>query len=59
MVSLLGELGAQPLPHLPSDNDHWEGMTLEAMAVAIRTFTWFRLNYAGQLLDPHLEIMLN
>lgn len=57
---LVGELGQSPLPHLPANgNDTWEDITLEAMAVAIRTFTWFRLNYAAQLLDRALLPVVN
>ncbi|MCP5095417.1 MAG: hypothetical protein GY943_07690 [Chloroflexi bacterium] len=54
---LLGELGDSPdditNANLPSNNGLWEDAVLEAMAVAIRSFTWFRLNYAGQFPDPY------
>lgn len=54
---LLGELGDSPdditNANLPSNNGLWEDAALEAMAVAIRSFTWFRLNYAGQFPDPY------
>jgi len=65
---LIGELGPNPAaseapgqanPHLPDNNNAWEDTTLKAMAVAIRSFAWYRYNYAGQylhettLVTPH------
>ncbi len=62
---LIDEMGPNPAAGnvtLPSDGDVWEDAALEAMSVAIRSFTWFRLNYAGQYApyggDPH-EITLD
>ena len=54
---LLGELGDSPdnitNANLPSINGLWADAALEALAVAVRSFTWFRLNYAGQFPDPY------
>lgn len=58
---LIGEMGPNPAAGnvtLPANNNRWEDAALEAMSVAIRSFTWFRLNYAGQYGDPH-EITLD
>lgn len=57
---LIGEMGPNPAAGnvtLPAHDNRWEDVALEAMSVAIRSFTWFRLNYAGQYGDPH-EITL-
>lgn len=58
---LIGEMGPNPAAGnatLPANDNRWEDASLEAMGVAIRSFTWFRLNYAGQYGDPH-EITLD
>ncbi|NBD35287.1 MAG: hypothetical protein GVY30_04730 [Chloroflexi bacterium] len=58
---LIAEMGPNPAAGnitLPANDNRWEDAALEAMSVAIRSFTWFRLNYAGQYGDPH-EITLD